>query len=449
MGTPGAVRLSWWSLDGRAGRRRATTGRQRMSTSVTSMLAVVFVVVGGLRAAGVDSWNQFRGPAGDGCAATAKLPVEWSETKNVVWKTELSGKAWSSPVEADGIVWLTNAPADGTRLSVVGLDAATGKVIHDIVVVEVADPAFCHDYNSHSSPTPVVIDGKLFAHWGSAGTACLDAKTGTLLWSRRDLHCDHHRGPGSSPIPWEDLLIANYDGFDVQYVVALDRATGKTVWKTDRTIDYGSDNGDMKKAYCTPTVIDQAGRKQLVSPGAVATIAYDPRTGKELWTVRHDGYNAAIRPLFSHGMVVITTQSGDQVVAVRPDGSGDVTKSHVVWKLAKSAPSRPGQVIVEDHMYMVSDTGIFSCVDLATGQPTWTERRTGRHSASLVESGGRIYACDEDGTTVVFAADPVEFKVLAENRLDAGCMASPAVVGDDLVIRTKSAVYRIGTGPAR
>lgn len=136
-------------------------------------------------------------------------------------------------------------------------------------------------------------------------------------------------------------------------------------------------------------------------------------------------------------------------MAVRPDGTGDVTKSHLAWKLAKSAPSRPGQVIVGDHMYMVSDTGIFSCVDLATGQPTWTERRTGRHSASLVESGGRIYACDEDGTTVVFAADPVEFKVLAENRLDAGCMASPAVVGDDLVIRTKSAAYRIGTGPAR
>jgi len=396
-----------------------------------------------------DSWNQFRGPAGDGRAATAQLPVEWSETKNVVWKTELPGKAWSSPVEADGIVWLTNAPADGTRLSVVGLDAATGKVIHDIVVFEVADPAFCHDYNSHSSPTPVVIDGKVFAHWGSAGTACLDAKTGAIVWSRQDLRCDHHRGPGSSPIPWEDLLIANYDGFDVQYVAALDRATGKTVWKTDRTIDYGSDNGDMKKAYCTPTVVDHEGRKQLVSPGAVATIAYDPRTGKELWTVRHGGYNAAIRPLFAAGLVVITTQSGDQVVAVRPDGSGDVTKSHVAWKLAKSAPSRPGQVIVGDHMYMVSDTGIFSCVDLATGQPTWTERRTGRHSASLLEGGGRIYACDEDGTTVVFAADPTGFRVLAENRLDAGCMASPAVVGDDLVIRTKSAVYRIGAGPAR
>jgi len=394
-----------------------------------------------------ESWNQFRGPDGDGRAATTRLPVEWSETRNVVWKTGLPGKAWSSPVEADGVVWLTNAPADGTRLSVVGLDAATGTVVHDVAVFTIADPAFCHEYNSHSSPTPVVIDGKVFAHWGSAGTACLDARTGTILWSRQDLRCDHHRGPGSSPIPWQGLLIANYDGFDVQYVVALDQATGKTVWKTDRTIDYGSDNGDMKKAYGTPTVVDHGGRKQLVSPGAVATIAYDPRTGEELWTVRHGGYNAAIRPLFAAGLVVITTQSGDQIVAVRPDGSGDVTKSHVAWKLAKSAPSRPGQVIVGDHMYMVSDTGVFSCVDLRSGLPTWTERRTGRHSASLVESGGRIYACDEDGTCVVFAADPMAFRVLAENRLDAGCMASPAVVGDDLVIRTKQAVYRIGDRP--
>ena len=396
-----------------------------------------------------EAWNQFRGPRGDGHTPTAKLPVEWSETAGVVWKTPLEGKAWSSPVEADGIVWLTNAPPDGTRLAVVGLDAATGKVLHDIVVFEVAHPAFCHEYNSPSSPTPVVVDGKVFAHWGSAGTACLDAKTGKVLWSRQDLHCDHHRGPGSSPIPWADLLIANYDGFDVQYVVALDRATGKTVWKTDRTIDYGSDNGDMKKAYCTPTVVASAAGPQLVSPGAVATIAYDPRTGRELWTVRHGGYNAAIRPLFSHGLVVITTQSGDQIVAVRPDGSGDVSKSHVAWKLAKAAPSRPGQVIVGDHMYMVSDTGIFSCIDMRTGEPAWTERRTGRHSASLVEGGGRIYACDEDGTCVVFAADPAGFRVLAENKLDAGCMASPAVVGDDLVIRTKQAVYRVGERPPR
>ncbi|NCX98905.1 MAG: quinonprotein alcohol dehydrogenase, partial [Planctomycetia bacterium] len=256
--------------------------------------------------------------------------------------------------------------------------------------------------------------------------------------------CDHHRGPGSSPIPWRDRLFVNFDGYDQQYVVALDQATGKTLWKTDRDIAYGSDNGDMKKAYGTPAVIEHEGRPALVSPAAVATIAYDPATGAELWKVYHGGYNAAARPVFAGGLVIVTTAGGDNVVAIRPGGTGDVTKTHVAWKFKKSAPTRPSQAVVGDHLYLVSDTGVFSCVALATGQIAWQERRTGRHSASPVESGGLLWWCDEDGTTVVTKANPERFELVAENKLDAGCMASPAVIGDDLVIRTKTHLYRIG-----
>jgi outer membrane protein assembly factor BamB len=389
-------------------------------------------------------WNQFRGPAGDGRADSRSLPTEWSETKNVRWKTPIPGKAWASPVVADGRIWLANATEDGRRLSAVCVDAATGRILHDLTLFEIAQPAFCHPYNSYASPTPLVADGKVILHFGSAGTACLDAATGEILWKRADLPCDHFRGPGSSPIPWGDLLFVNFDGADRQYVVALDRATGRTKWQTDRDIDYRSDNGDMKKAYGTPAVLEHAGRAELVSPAAVATVAYDPATGRELWKVYHGGYNAAARPLVAGGLVIVTTAGGDNVVAIRPGGSGDVTQTHVAWRFRKSAPTRPSQAVVGDHLYLVSDTGVFSCVELATGQIAWQERRTGRHSASPVESGGRLYWCDEDGTTVVTAANPERFELVAENPLDAGCMASPAVIGDDLVIRTKTHVYRIG-----
>jgi len=406
-------------------------------------------VVGWLLAAApgqAADWNQFRGPHANGRADSPALPQSWTETENIRWKTAIPGKAWASPVAADGRIWLANATEDGARLSAVCVAAETGRILHDLTLFEIAEPAFCHPYNSHASPTPVLVGGKLFVHFGSAGTACLDAATAEILWRRQDLPCDHHRGPGSSPIPWHDRLFVNFDGFDRQYVVALDQATGKTLWKVDRDIDYGSDNGDMKKAYSTPVVIEHEGRPALVSPAAVATVAYDPATGAELWKVYHGGYNAAARPVYAGGLVIVTTAGGDNVVAIRPGGSGDVTKTHVAWKFKKSAPTRASQAVVGDYLYLVSDTGVFSCVEVATGTIAWQERRTGRHSAAPIESGGLLWWCDEDGTTVVTAATPAGFEQRAENKLDGGCMASPAVIGADLVVRTKTHLYRIGAG---
>ncbi len=390
------------------------------------------------------AWNQFRGPTEDGHVSSADLPVRWSETENIRWKTEVPGKAWSSPVVANDLVWLTNATEDGRQLSVVAIETAGGKVRLDRIVFAIAEPMFCHPFNSYASPTPVTDGKRLWVHYGSAGTACLDATSGETIWQRQDILCDHHRGPGSSPILFENLLILTFDGFDRQYVAALDCDTGKTVWETDRSINYGSDDGDFKKAYSTPKVFTHAGRLQLVSPAAVATISYDPRSGQELWAVYHGGYNAAARPLYSHGLVVICTAGGDRLLAVRPEGTGDITATGVAWKFGKSAPTRPSQSVVGDQLYMVSDTGIFSCLDIATGEVRWSERLSGRFSASLVESGGRLYACDEDGGFVVFKANPERFELVAENKLAAGCMASPAVIGDDLLVRTKTHLYRIG-----
>ncbi len=394
-------------------------------------------------ASGAEYWDQFRGPHGNGDAGTANLPIKWSESENIAWKTAIAGKAWSSPVVWGNEIWLSNATTDGKRLSAVCVDGDSGKILQDVTVFEIAEPMYCIDYNSYASPTPVIEEGRLWVHYGSAGTACVDTATGRILWSRQDFPCDHHRGPGSSPIVFRDLVFLNFDGIDVQYVVALNKNTGETVWKKDRSINYGTDNGDFKKAYSTPTIIEHVGRWQLIDPGSVGTESYNPLTGDVYWTVYHDGFNAAARPLYSHGKVFISLQRGLCLVAVRPDGSGDVTKTHIVWDTKQSTPTRPSQVIVGDHFYMVNDKGIASCLDVETGVATWTERMGGSHSASPIHAAGRLYFMDEEGTTRVVAADPKEFRLLAENPLDDGCMASPAVIEDDLLIRTKTHLYRI------
>lgn len=412
-----------------------------MRLSVVTSLAVVLASV---QTDGADYWNQFRGAKANGYSPSDRLPLEWSEDTNVAWKTPIHGKAWSSPVVWKDQIWMTTATPDGRELFAVCVDAKSGKIEHDLKVFDIAEPMFCIPYNSYASPTPVVEEGRVWVHFGSAGTACLDTATGETLWTRQDLPCDHLRGPGSSPIIFRDMLIINFDGADHQYVVALNKQTGETVWKTDRTIDYGTDNGDAKKAYCTPLVFEHEGRLQMVSPAAVATISYNPLNGKELWTVYHGGYNAAARPLYSHGHVFINLEGGKRLLAVRPDGSGNVTETHVTWTCGKSTPTRPSQLIVSDHMFMVNDKGVASCLDIKTGVPVWTERIGGRHSASPIYSNGRIYLFDEDdGVSRVIAADPAEYRLLATNKLNDGCMASPGVYEDSLIIRTRTHLYRI------
>ena len=412
-----------------------------MRTSLATVFTLALTIAVPIAAA--EHWNQFRGPHGDGLAASASLPVEWSETKNVRWKTAIHGKAWSSPVVWEQEIWLTSATEDGKQLSALCVDAETGKIKHDITVFDIAEPMFCHSYNSYASSTPVIEAGRLWAHFGSAGTACIDTASGKTLWSRQDLRCDHFRGPGSSPILFQNLLIVHFDGFDFQYVVALDKDTGETVWKTDRSIDYGTDNGDAKKAYCTPTVIEHEGRLELISPAATATVAYDPLSGKELWTVYHGGFNAAARPLYSHGLIIISTEGGERLLAVRPGGSGDVTKTHIAWTFGEATPTRPSPLIVKDHLYIVNDVGVVSCLGVETGKLAWTKRIGGAHCASPISAGGRIYLLDEDGASHVLEANPGEFRLLAENQLDDGCMASPAVIDDALIVRTKTDLYRI------
>jgi outer membrane protein assembly factor BamB len=394
------------------------------------------------------NWPAFRGPHGDG-TADAKLPLRWSDdgekTENVRWKTAIHGRGWSSPVVWGDQIWLTTATEDGKKQFAVCVDAATGEIRHDIVVFENEKPEYCHPTNSYASPTPVVEKGRVYVNYGSYGTAALDSATGEILWTRRDLHCNHFRAPGSSPVLFEDVLIVPFDGIDVQYVVGLDKHTGKTLWNTPRNIDSGTDNGDAMTASATAALIEVAGQPQAVIPSAGATIAYEPRTGKEIWRVHHGGMNAASRPVYANGLVYISGGEGGMAfVVVRPDGHGDVTDTHVAWTSRSMIPKRPSQVVVGDLLFMTNDSGVVTCRDAKTGEMHWTKRvEGGEFWASPLSADGRVYFFSKEGHTSVIAAKK-EFELLADNKLPAGFNASPAVIGNDLILRTFTHLYRIG-----
>ncbi len=389
------------------------------------------------------NWPQFRGPIGDGHAQSTMLPDSWSESEHIQWKTPIHGRGWSSPVVWGQQVWLTTATPDGRSLSVLCVDLASGKILRDRKLFDVAQPQDIHLTNSHASPTPVIEPGRIYVHFGSYGTACLDTRDGSTIWQRRDFPCNHWRGPGSSPILFEDLMIVHFDGYDYQYVVALDKKTGKTRWKVDRAIDYQTDDGDFKKAFCTPTVITVDGKPQLISPAARAAIAYDPHSGKEIWRIHYQNHSATARPLFGHGLVFINSGFGKaRLYAVRPDGQGDVTDTKIAWTAKQSIGSKPSSLLIDDLLYVIHDQGTASCLEATTGKTVWKKRVGGNFSASPVYADGKIFFINEGGETTVIKSGR-EYVEIAKNQLDDGCMASPAVVDNSLLIRTRTHLYRI------
>jgi outer membrane protein assembly factor BamB len=388
-------------------------------------------------------WNQFRGPNGDGDAKSANLPLKFSEKQNLTWKTPVPGKAWSSPVVMDEKVWLTNAEPDGFKMWALQIDWNTGSLLKKILVFENEEPQYCHPMNSYGTPTPVIYDGRVFVHFGTHGTAALDAQSGLVLWKRRDFKCDHFRGAAASPIAFNDSLIVHFDGHDLQYIVCLDQKNGKTRWKKEREYDFKTDNGDRKKAYCTPSVITHNGRQELISPGAVATESRNPKTGELYWTVRTGGMNASSRPIYRHGHVYVFCGMGS-MSAIRPGGSGDVDKTHVTWTRRKVVPKKSSPLLLGNYLYMVSDEGVASCNNPKTGEVHWAQRLgvKGQCASSPIHANGKIYSFSSDGDCVIFKPDPSGLQIVSRNKLPDGCMASPAVVGDSLLVRTKQNLYR-------
>ncbi len=416
-----------------------------------------------------EDWAQFRGPDGQGHASTSvHIPSEWSEDRNIAWKTPIGGTGWSSPVLQDGQVWMTYArnetiadpeqderlqdeapipriAVDDLTMHVICLDQETGAVIHDIELLREARPDPIHTMNSFASPTPVIEAGRAYCHFGANGTACVDTQTGETRWTNQDLRIEHGTGAGSSPILWQDLFIVHCDGMDEQYVAALDKRSGQLVWKTKRSGKMNA-NPEMQKAFATPLMVKFADGEALISPAANWLYAYDPATGRELWRYEYGrlGFSNVPRPVLNGDLLYICTGfMASELQALRLDLADRSQEPTRVWSYGKQVPQISSPLLAGSELYFVSDQGgILTCLDAITGELLWRERLGGSHTASPTLAGNTIILPSCQGETQLIQPGR-QFELLATNRLDAGALASPAVVEDSLYLRTKDAMYRI------
>lgn len=405
------------------------------------------------------NWPSRSGPTLDSVVAAEDaqgLPVEWSETpaKNLAWKVALEGFGHSVPVVGAGRIWLTAATKDGRQQFIYCLDQQTGNVLHHHLLFENAEPEpLKNEINTYASPSCALEADAVYVHFGTYGTVRMNPKTFAIEWQRRDINCRHFRGPGSSPILWQDLLILTFDGVDAQFVTALNKRTGETVWKTARTTDYGDldENGvpklegDLRKAYSTPAVVQVNDRWQVVSVGSRAAFSYDAETGRELWTIRHDDFNASSPPLFSNGHAILNTGSrNSNLLSVRLDQStrGDVTTSHVVWNRDKGNSDLSAPVLVDGRIISTANNGVVTAVDVQTGTELWKGRMDGTFTASPIVANGLVYFGNEEGETWVLRAG-AEFEVVAKNRLPEGMRASPSAADGMLFLRTFTHLYAL------
>lgn len=408
-------------------------------------LAIAFLIAGAVgQPLSAADWHQFRGPQGQGHADAHDLPTRWSETENVAWKIAIPGEGHSSPIVVNDQIWLTSAQEEGRSLRALCIDRAGGEVIRNVELFRLDDAGPKNVKNSFASPTPVVDKDRVYIHFGQRGTACLST-SGDVLWKNSTLRYNQPYGGASTPILFENLLILTCDGTDTQFLVALNRQTGKVVWKTVRTHFKERATPLPLMAYSTPLVVVVDGVPQIVSSAADHAAAYDAHTGREIWWLRYDGFSEVFRPVTWRGLVFLQgfeNVAEVKLYAIRPDGKGEITNTHIEWKLDRGAPFVPSPLVVEDELYIINDSGIAMCLDAKNGHEHWKQRLGGNHSASPLYGDGKIYCFSEQGVSSVLVPGK-KFQRLAENKLADGIVASPAAAGRAIYIRTTSHLYRI------
>jgi len=441
---------------------------QALSCTSLSYLVLAVAAVEWSSRLSAQGWPDYRGPAGDGHTSNRfhGVPLQWSDEEHVAWKTDLPELGLSSPVVLDGRVWLTTATEDGHDFFVLGIDAQSGELFLNQRLFHSDQPESLgngRQDNSYATPSVALEQGRAYVHFGSFGTACLDTQTHQILWQREDLPCRHYRGASSSPVIHESLLICTFDGADQQYLVALNKVTGQTVWQTKRSAVWNDEHvenamvreGDWRKAHSTPLLANLGKGMRLFSVGAKAAYAYDPSTGKEVWRLDHGAYSAAPRPVVFEDQVLFVTgfSRGAQMVSVQTGGQGILTDNHLRWALENPFPKYASPIVVDDLVYLALDDSFLVCLEARSGEVVWKERVGGKFRACPIYVDGRIYFFSLEGTTTVIQPGR-NFHLLATNYLEKGVvnddprrgpgfMASPAIDGKGLILRTRHHLYRI------
>jgi outer membrane protein assembly factor BamB len=417
-------------------------------------LLVVFFLVNTKQVSSQEkNWTHFRGSNLNGMAVSENIPLKWDDSV-IKWKTEIHDNGYSSPVVYNNQIWVTTATPDGKKLYAVCIDYQTGKIIYDILVFSPEVVEGKHSLNTYASPTPCIEKGFVYVHYGSLGTACINTANGSIVWKRTDLKCRHVQGPASSPIIYKNMLILHFEGTDVRYIVALNKTNGETIWRTDRPSEpYEKITQIGRKAYITPIIINVKGRDMLISNGSAVCIAYDPNIGKEIWRVVDGAESTIAMPFTENGIVYWYTGfmvAGDgtkytDILAVNPDGTGDITATNVIWKkqdeLSRNHNLTP--IIKDGLIYTVNTVNKLMCIDAATGEEVWSTHLTSNHDASPIYVNGNIWFFSVKGEVMAIKARR-KFEVVANNQLDSGIWATPAVLRNSIIVRTQKYLYMIG-----
>lgn len=398
-----------------------------------------------------DNWTHFRGSHLNGISDSKEAPIHWSDSTHILWKTDIDGKGWSSPVVFGNQVWVTTATGEGKDMSGICLDLNTGKIIYNLKLFQPDTTYPKHDVNTYATPTPCIEEGFVYLHFGTYGTACVSTATGKTVWKRTDLNCDHAQGPGASPIIYKNLLILHIEGTDVQFIVALDKLTGKTVWKTDRPKAlYDPLEPIGKKAYITPIIINLKGKDLLISNGSAVCIAYEPETGKEIWRIAQGVDSSISMPFTENGIVYfypgfVVGSDGEkylELLAVNPDGTGDIARTNILWRFKSPVLQLLTPLIKDGLIYTVDTRNMFYCLDAKTGNELYSKKINKRYNASPVYAGGKIYFFSVRGEAMVIKAGK-EFQIVAENKLPGEVFATPAIVRSSILFRNDKSLYRI------
>ena len=425
-----------------------------MKTRINQLLfAVTFFLIysyQGVQAQ--ENWTHFRGSKLNAIADVDHIPLTWDEQTNIKWKSAVHGRGWSSPVVYGNQVWLTTATADGTEFYAVCLDFNSGEIRHDIKLFTLDTAIRKHDVNSYASPTPAIEDGFVYLHYGSVGTACINTANGSVVWTRTDIECDHVQGPGSSAFLYKDLLILHYEGVDIRFLVGLNKQSGETVWETHRQEEpYETVPRIGRKAYVTPLLVNVKGKDMIISNGSAIINAYDPLTGEEIWNIIRGAESTVAMPFEENGIVYFETgfmvdEDGSrfsEMMAVNPDGTGDISQDNVLWTKRITPFPLVTPVILDGLIYTVDRSRNMWCFDAATGEEVWTHRLRSEINSSPVYANGNIYFNTTRGETIVIKPGR-EFNIVAENKLDGEIWATPAILRNSMLLRTDKYLYKIG-----